>query len=157
MVVSGYDDELRARVIDRWIELETASRPAAALPNFADPVAAARAWADAHEARQIAERTKAEIGSRREATAMNTASQAVKRANQLEVALDRSREFAAVKRMEAAYRGRTFDWRTLKRVSTAMDLPIKKTFDQNYGEVNVYHAAAWREAYGLEIPQPETH
>ncbi|WP_043007289.1 phage antirepressor KilAC domain-containing protein [Comamonas testosteroni] len=52
LVVSGYSDEHRARVIDRWQALEARQSPA--LPNFADPVAAARAWADAKEGEQIA-------------------------------------------------------------------------------------------------------
>ncbi|UUE94452.1 phage antirepressor KilAC domain-containing protein [Comamonas thiooxydans] len=52
LVVSGYSDEHRARVIDRWQALEARQVPA--LPNFADPVAAARAWADAKEGEQIA-------------------------------------------------------------------------------------------------------
>lgn len=42
--------EFTSRVIDRWIELETATT--VTLPNFADAAAAARAWADEVEARQ---------------------------------------------------------------------------------------------------------
>lgn len=52
VVVSGYSAEVRARIIDRWQALEAQQVPA--LPNFADPVAAARAWADAKEGEQRA-------------------------------------------------------------------------------------------------------
>lgn len=41
--------EFTARLVDRWQELESkAAKPA--IPDFSDPVAAARAWADAKEA-----------------------------------------------------------------------------------------------------------
>lgn len=129
------------------------------LPNFSDPVAAARAWADAYEAKQVAEQraltaeqTKAEIGSRREATAMNTASQAVKKANRLEVELDRSHAYASIKRMSMLYHGQDFNWRLLKRTSVEMSIPAIDVFDQNYGTVKAYHADVWHEAYALDIP-----
>ena len=52
-LVTGYDVKLRHKIMARWRELEeTARRPT--LPDFANPVAAARAWADEVEAKQIA-------------------------------------------------------------------------------------------------------
>jgi len=50
-LLTGYDANSRMRVIKRWQELET---HAIALPDFTDPVAAARAWADAKEAERTA-------------------------------------------------------------------------------------------------------
>lgn len=44
--------EFTARIVDRWQELESGA--VAALPNFNDPVTAARAWADAKEREQVA-------------------------------------------------------------------------------------------------------
>jgi phage antirepressor YoqD-like protein len=52
LVVAGYSDEHRARVIDRWLELE--SHHLVTLPDFSNPAAAARAWAEQFELQQIA-------------------------------------------------------------------------------------------------------
>lgn len=124
-----------------------------AIPDFTNPAAAARAWADQFEGRLFAERTKAEIGTRREATAMNTASQAVKRANRLEVELDRARSYATVKRMGLLHHGQDFSWRVLKRMSEQMGVLPIDVFDANYGTVKAYHADVWQAAYALDIPQ----
>ena len=49
-IVSGYSDEVRSRIIDRWQELE--SSQSLALPNFTDPAAAAEAWAKEYREKQ---------------------------------------------------------------------------------------------------------
>ena len=152
----GYDPVARMKVVKRWQELE--AKQLSAIPDFSDPAAAARAWADAYEKnralaleRDHAIATKAEIGTRREATAMNTASQAVKRANALEIELDKSKDYATVKRMQMLYHGASFDWRLLKNTGNAMGVAAIDVFDQNYGTVKAYHASVWREAYALGI------
>lgn len=47
VVVAQLSPEFTARLVDRWQELESQAAPA--LPDFSNPVAAARAWADAKE------------------------------------------------------------------------------------------------------------
>jgi len=148
----SYSAPLRRRVLARMRELERLVSGGLALPDFTNPAAAARAFAEQYERAQIAEHTKAEIGSRREATAMNTASQAVKKANALALELDRARSYATVKRMSALHHGQPFNWRLLKQTAAEMGIPSIDIFDANYGTVKAYHADVWREAYALEIP-----
>lgn len=150
-LITGYSVVLRNRVIKRLRELESGQAQTLSIPNFADPAAAARAWAEQYEARLTAEKTKAEIGSRREATAMNTASQAVKKVNALEQELDKAKQYCSVKRMTMIHHGQPFDWRALKTASAEMDRPPIDVFDQNYGTVKAWHADVWREVYGLGI------
>lgn len=51
IVVAQLSPEFTARLVDRWQELEEKNK--VSLPDFSDPVAAARAWADAVEKTQI--------------------------------------------------------------------------------------------------------
>lgn len=140
---------VRRRVLQKLKSLESKNL---ALPNFNDPIAAAEAWIEAKKAEQLAIATKAEIGSRREATAMNTASQAVKRANKLEIELDKSQEWSTIKRMEIIT-GLKFNWRLLKSAGKDLGIEPKDVFDPNFGTVKAYHADVWLEAYALDIKQ----
>lgn len=139
-----------------FIECERRLQSMAGLPDFTNPVAAAHAWIEQFEGRVLAEKTKAQIGSRREATAMNTASQATKKVNKLQIELDQSMQYATVKRMEMLYHGQSFNWRRLKSTASEMGLPAIDVFDANYGTVKAYHADVWREAYAIEIIQSVT-
>jgi phage regulator Rha-like protein len=146
IVVAQLSPEFTARVVDRWQELE-------AKATFKLPATyseALRALADETERREHAERTKAEIGSRREATAMATASAAVRKANQLGVQLDHLKDYATVKRMTMLYHGTPFDWRELKSASAIMHKPPVDVFDQNYGSVKSYHRDVWKAVYALD-------
>lgn len=152
VVVAQLSPEFTAQLVDRWQYLEAkAAAGHLHMPNFADPVAAARAWADQYEARVIAQRTKAEIGSRREATAMATASREKREADRLRKELGEMTDYAAVKRMEKVYKDKKFNWRDLKKASAELDLPIRELEDSHYGKINAYHAVVWRKVYGVEI------
>ena len=104
------------------------------------------------EERTKAIKEKAYIGNKREATAMATASSAVRKAKKLEVMLDESSEWASVKRVQIRT-GQDFKWSKLKKVSKELNIPPRKIFDANYGEVNSYHSSVWLEAYSIDIAQ----
>lgn len=57
-LITGYRADIRIRINRRWAELEeqvNQSSPVVALPDFTNPVEAARAFADQYEAKQIAQ------------------------------------------------------------------------------------------------------
>lgn len=157
ILVSGYSVELRARIIDRWQELEQQQEKPQTVSELSR-MDILRLAMDAEEARIKAEAerdhavaTKAQIGHQREATAMAKASAATRKVERLSIELDESRKWASVKRMEMAYHGQKFDWRILKEAAAEMGIAPRKIFDANYGTVNAYHADVWTEAYAVEI------
>jgi len=151
LVVSGYSVKYRLAIIDRWHELENKNSENPLLQLAQAVMTAQSIIQDQSHKLLEAIATKAEIGSRREATAMNTASQAVKHANKLEIELDRSKQFSSVKRMEMLYHGQKFNWRELKSTCSLMGLEPIDIFDANYGTVKAWPAEVWREVYALEI------
>jgi hypothetical protein len=151
LMAMSYSYDLQAKVFDRMTELEQATKPVATLPDFTNPIEAARAWADQCEARMLAEKTKAQIGSRREATAMATASAATRKSNQLQIELDISKSYATVKRMQIIFAGHVFDWRMLKSATAELGLKGIDVPDQNYVTVKAWPAAAWEYAYNIRI------
>ena len=96
------------------------------------------------------EKTKAWIGNKREATAMNTASQKSKEVKKLQVALNLEMSYATVKKVEKMT-GRKYNWRNLKKYCQDAGLGWNKAFDSNYGSVNSYPIEAWKNVYGIEL------
>ncbi len=58
-LLTGYSAAMRMAVIKRWRELEESGRVIATLPDFSNPAAAARAWAEEYEQRQVAQQALA--------------------------------------------------------------------------------------------------
>ena len=154
-LVTGYNIVLRNRVIKRWRELESQ----VGLPSYAidDPIERAKKWIEEEKQKQlvIQERdhaiaTKAEIGSRREATAMGRLSAKVKEVESLKVQLDKSLDFASIKSVEIAT-GRKFGWHALKKWSKSNSSEIKTIPDPNFGEVKTYHKDAWLAVYNINL------
>ena len=152
LLITGYDVNARYAVIKRWKELEVMQAPklpTSYIEALQALIQSEQSRIEAERVAQLAIATKAEIGSRREATAMNTASKAVKKANDLEIQLDQSKQYCTIKRMEMLNHGQKFEWRLLK--STSIDLGVMPidVFDANYGTVKAYHKDVWLEAYAL--------
>ena len=103
------------------------------------------------EENEMLEKTKAYISDKKTATALNTASQAVKRANKLEIELDKSKEYCTIKRMKMLTHGQDFSFKLLRDTANEMGINCIEVFDQNYGTVKAYHKSVWLEAYGLEF------
>lgn len=156
VVVAQLSPEFTARLVDRWQELESKLTPQ--LPTtYLDALKALVVLEEEKEKialeRDHAIETKAEIGSRREATSMATASAAVRKANKLQKELDQSKQYFSIKRMSMLCHGVDFNWRLLKSTGIEMGIEPIDVFDQNYGTVKAYHVDVWKEAYAIEVNQ----
>jgi phage regulator Rha-like protein len=154
VTVARLSPEFTAAVVDRWQELE-AKQTTFDITNPVHLLQAievqARLSIQLAAERDHAIATKAEIGSKREATAMATASAASRKAKALESQLDQVRDYASVKKVEAVTK-RKFEWNPLKKWSIENEVEIKKAFDPNFPNgVNTYSSSAWLAVYNVDI------
>ena len=94
--------------------------------------------------------TKAEIGSRREATAMAKASVETKRANKLADQLGESGKYATVKAVERVT-GKEYKYAPLRKFCKANGLIPNDVPDKTYGTVKAWPAEAWQSVHGVNI------
>lgn len=146
-------------IFEQLEEVYFAVKEKSHLPSYAidDPIERAKKWIEEEKQKQLAiqERdhaiaTKAEIGSRREATAMGRLSAKVKEVEKLKTQLDSSTGFATIKKVQSLTGG-TYDTYALRRHSKAQGLEIQKAEDANYGSVNSYHKDAWLAVYNINL------
>lgn len=147
-------NEVGKKVRRYFIEFEKAHKQ-----NFIpqDLPTALRAYANEVEQKELALKqrdqalaTKAWIGSKREATAMATASAAKREAQKLQIQLDQNEDWATVKKVEFALGG-AYDWRKLTATSAELKIERIDVPDKNYGTVKSYHKDVWLKAYGIDI------
>jgi phage regulator Rha-like protein len=157
VIVAQLSPEFTARLVDRWQELEAGEAPAPALPKnyiaaLEDLLASKKAEALAIEQRDAAIKTKALIGSKREASAMATASAAKREANRLRDALGFNARHATVKAVEKATKAK-YEWRPLRKYCDEHGLPATYVTDPLYGEVRAWPAGAWADVHGVDIAE----
>ncbi|NUA26132.1 ORF6N domain-containing protein [Cupriavidus basilensis] len=162
IIVAQLSPEFTARLVDRWQWLE--AQAAAGQPNVATHEGALLALQSAvaqqlrliqDNARIAFERdhaiaTKAEIGCRREATAMATASAAVRETAKLRQQLGFNSQHATIIAVENAT-GQEFAWRPLKKWCDAHGVVAIEVPDPRYGRVKAWPANAWGEIHGVDL------
>lgn len=151
---------VRRRVLARLKELEAklAGPQQVALPQtyieaLEHLLAAKKSEQAAIAERDEAVRTKALIGSKREATAMAAASAAKREAAQLRDQLGFNTRHATVIAVEKAI-GSRFDkqaWRQLKASCIRNGLSSTKVHDPRWGEATAWPAAAWLDAFSIDL------
>ena len=154
ILVSGYNIAMRAKIIDRWQELEAAQLKA---PAQLTTLEILRIATEAEQGRlqAIAERdhaiaTKAQIGSKREATAMANTATANRKLKAIEAELGRSSSHATVLVVQKIT-GIAYKWQPLKAYCTANKIKPASVFCPRYETALSYPAAAWLAVHGVDI------
>lgn len=162
VVVAQLSPEFTARLVDRWQELEAGLAPD--LNTEEGKLVLIKEMAQ-KQLELIAENkliagqrdhavaTKAEIGSRREATAMSTASTMTRKVKKLEAELGRNQKHATVIAVEKAT-----DRKFPKNAYVAMrkwcrenDVSPVDVVDDRYGTVKAWPAGAWKSAHDIDL------
>lgn len=156
VLLTGYSAVLRRKVIARWRELESGASPSvpqtlsAALRLAADQAERIEVLAIERD-RAIA--TKAQIGSRREATAMASAAAAKREAAKLKDQLGFSARHATILQVEDAT-GADYDFVPLRRWCKANEVTPETVPDKRYPKgVKAWPAAAWLYVYSVDLAE----
>lgn len=159
VVVAQLSPEFTGALVDRWQKLEEQVKapvlPGDYIQALEHLLESKRSERLAIEQRDHAIATKAEIGSRREATAMAAASVAVRQVHQLKNELGRGIRQATVAAVEKVAK-RKFGkqgFRPLKAWCEANSVQAPKVHDPRYGWVRSWPAAAWLEVYQIDLAE----
>lgn len=121
------------------------STPVPALTQDQQLTALAHGVIKLTQERDEAIRTKAQIGSKREASAMATASTAIKRVKKLEAQLSTTGTHLSIiaaklpERIDTEIKDGVQTWRVLKRISENFNHEVIKVTCPRFGQINTYH------------------
>ncbi|MDH2398170.1 ORF6N domain-containing protein [Providencia rettgeri] len=100
--------------------------------------------------RDHAVETKAWIGHKREATAMATASKAVREKNALAAKIGESKKHATVLSVEKKL-DKKFKWHPLRKWCKENNITPMEVHDDRYGSVKSWPAEAWKAVHDVEL------
>lgn len=155
VVVAQLSPEFTGALVDRWQHLEqqnhTPALPGDYISALEHLLESKRSEQLAIEQRDQAIATKAQIGAKREATAMATASAAVREAARLRDELGFSARHATILKVETAL-NRRFSFVNLRRWCKANGVTPETVPDKRYGEgVKAWPAAAWAAVFDIDL------
>lgn len=156
IIVAQLSPEFTALLVDRWQELESrAGYPAelSTLDILTIAMESEKGRLAAIEQRDQAIATKAQIGSRREATAMATAATARRETAKLRDELGRNRRHATVIAVERAT-GLKFPknaYVALRKWCKKNDAAAVDVADERYGSVKAWPAGAWLSEFDIDL------
>lgn len=156
-LVAGYSAKMRHAIVVRWQELEAqAAQPPVALTRMdilklAMESEQARIQAEAERDHAIA--TKAQIGDKKVATAMATASAKAREVARLKHELGYSARNATILQVERKL-GREFDFHPLRRWCNLNKVAPDTVPDKRYPNgVKAWPAGAWANVYGVDLAE----
>lgn len=153
----GYDVKARLKVVRRWQELEQQARlgfdPNNRVQLFEQLLIQAKENQTLQTERDEAVRTKALIGSKREATAMATASAAKRESLRLKNELGKGAKQATIAAVSNAT-GKAYprgSHTPLRRWCVSNGVTPNKVPDDRYGEVVAWPAGAWLACFDVDL------
>ncbi|EHV2390367.1 Rha family transcriptional regulator [Salmonella enterica] len=153
-LLTGYSAVLRMTVIKHIYKLEEQVNRRSLPGNYKEALLAL-VQAETEKEQIALERdqaieTKAWIGEKREATAMATASAAVREKNKLAERLGESKNYAAIIPVEKKL-DRNFKWQPLRKWCRENDVTPHDVDDPRFGSVKSWPRAAWLAVYAVDL------
>jgi len=143
-----------AEAFQDWVledVLPTIRQYGAYVPNFKKPAEAAKAFIQQFDRAELAIATKAEIDSRREATSMNTASQAVKNVARLERKVELAKNYYTIEQMSKLHPhlSAVFSLKYLEHNGNSMRIESRRVSNLKYKKFTAFHVDVWKAAYNV--------
>lgn len=159
-LLTGYSAVMRRKVIARWRELE-AKAAAPVAPAELSRMEILQLAVDSEKGRLLAIEqrdhaiaTKAQIGSKREATAMATAATAKREAVKLRERMGEATHRASVFAVEGMTKPTQYPWLPLRSYCQQNALEMGEAFSPGIQrKVKTYPAEAWMAVYGVDLEE----
>jgi len=154
VVVAQLSPEFTGALVDRWQQLESQALTPSLPSNYKEALIALVIAEEEKEKlcveRDRAIETKAWIGEKREATAMATASVAVRQKNELAERIGESKKHAAIIPVQKKT-AKEFKWQPLRKWCRDNGFIPKEVEDKRFGTVKSWPREAWMAVYGVDL------